>query len=63
MNRAEEEDYVEYFSFREMGLSTGRTLSPISFMLIFMYIPNQFLSDSHTQQYHYCLWDTSAERY
>lgn len=43
MDRAEEEDYVEYFAFREMGLSTGRTLSLISFMLIFMYLPNQFL--------------------
>lgn len=43
MDRAEEEDYVEYFAFREMGLSTGRTLSLVSFMLIFMYLPNQFL--------------------
>ncbi|MFB6114687.1 MAG: MFS transporter, partial [Candidatus Nanohalobium sp.] len=43
MDRAEEEDYVEYFAFREIGLSTGRTASLISFMLIFMYLPNQFL--------------------
>lgn len=43
MDRAEEEDYVEYFAFREIGLSTGRTVSLLAFLFIFLYLPNQFL--------------------
>lgn len=43
MDRAEEKDYVEYFAFREIGLSTGRTFSLLAFLLIFMYLPNEFL--------------------
>lgn len=42
MDRAEEKDYVEYFAFREIGLSVGRTFSLLAFLLIFLYLPNKF---------------------
>ncbi|MFB6174611.1 MAG: MFS transporter [Candidatus Nanohalobium sp.] len=43
MDRAEDKDYVEYFAFREIGLSTGRTATLLAFLLIFLYLPNKFL--------------------
>lgn len=43
VDRAEESDPVEYFAFREIGLSTGRTFSLIAFLFIFLYLPNTFL--------------------
>jgi MFS family permease len=43
MGRAEEKDYVEYFAFREIGLSAGRTVSLAVFLLVFIYLPDRFL--------------------
>lgn len=42
MQKAEEEDYLEYFAFREIGLSLGRVLILGAILAIFTFTPYRF---------------------
>lgn len=43
MDRAEEEDYIEYFAFRETALSIGRVITLLGFLGLFMLYPGNYL--------------------